>query len=90
MFKGLKSSVRQIKQKVKEAKNAKKIAADKQSLNPQHYPLQLSENEQVYVCNALISAGGGHIWSLVQVVLPFWRFYSRKCAYSAWNLIGRG
>ncbi len=48
----------------KKSKNAKKIEADKQSANPKHYPLQLSQNEIEYVRNALSSAGGGAIHRL--------------------------
>ncbi len=46
---------RQLKAKIKKSKNAKKIEADKQSANPKHYPLQLSQNEIEYVHNALSS-----------------------------------
>ncbi len=46
---------RQLKAKIKKSKNAKKIEADKQSANPKHYPLQLSQNEIEYVRNALSS-----------------------------------
>lgn len=53
----------------KKSKNAKKIEADKQSANPKHYPLQLSQNEIEYVRNALSSAGGGGINT--SFLLPF-------------------
>lgn len=46
---------RQLKAKIKNQKMPKKIEADKQSANPKHYPLQLSQNEIEYVRNALSS-----------------------------------
>ncbi len=90
MIKACKKYIKTFKTHFKKSKNAKKIEADKQSANPKHYPLQLSQNEIEYVRNTLSSAGGGHIWSLTLVVLPFWRFCTRQCVLSAWNLMKNG
>lgn len=70
MIKACKKYIKTFKARVKEAKNAKKIEADKQSANPKHYPLQLSQNEIEYVRNALSSAGGGGIFGVW-----LWWFY---------------
>ncbi|WP_300697193.1 MULTISPECIES: hypothetical protein [Helicobacter] len=64
MIKACKKYIKTFKMHFKKSKNAKKIEADKQSANPKHYPLQLSQNEIEYVRNALSSAGGGAIHRL--------------------------
>lgn len=64
MIKACKKYIKTFKTHFKKSKNAKKIEADKQSANPKHYPLQLSQNEIEYVRNALVVRGGGAIHRL--------------------------
>ena len=74
--------LKSIKRKIKQAKIDKEIKRDKLKENPQKFPIELSDNEREYLQNTLISAGGGHIWSLVQEVQPFWRCYKHKSILS--------